>query len=153
MPHYHIQHATVAAVFNSPDFDALCAEYAEEALRNPALANTVPDREMYDRLDAAGMLAVLVAVSDDNAMVGFASVLMAPCMHHAGKLVATVETLFLAKAHRKGGAGLALLREAEALAKHVGAAGLYASAPVGGSLERILPRIGYTHVNTIFWKE
>ena len=153
MTRYHVQLASVQFIFEDPIFEALCEECAEEALRNPALGGTVPDRAIYDQLEAVGMIYPLAAVTDNGDLAGFASVLMCASGHHAGKAVATVETLFLAKAHRKGGAGRALLREAEVLAKHVGAAGLYCSAPVGGPLERILPRIGYTATNTIFLKE
>ena len=67
MTRYAVQHATVAAVFDSPEFDALAAEYANEAMRNPAFADTTPDRELYDKLEQAGMLSVLVVMLSDGA--------------------------------------------------------------------------------------
>ena len=150
MPSYHVQLASVQFIFDDPLFEALCEECAEEAPRNPALGGTVPDRAIYDQLEAAGMIYPLAAVTDNGELAGFASVLLCASGHHAGKVVATTESLFVAKAHRKGGAGLALLNTAADFAKSVGAAGLYVTAPAGGPLGRILPRLGYTETNRIF---
>jgi len=100
----------------------------------------------------AGVLHPLgVFVGDE--LVGMCAVLVSPVLHHQGKLIAATETLFVAKAHRAGGAGLALLRAAESVALAVGAAGLYVTAPVGGRLEQILPRQGYHATNRVFYRE
>ena len=46
-------------------------------------------------------------------------------------MIGTTESIFVAAAHRPGGAGIALLRATEALARDLGATGLYVSGPAG----------------------
>jgi GNAT superfamily N-acetyltransferase len=146
-----IRPLTVAEAFDSPLFAELCDEYRDESLRNPDLWGALPDREGYAALVDAGMLHALgVFVGDE--LAGFCAVLVSPVLHFGGKLIASTETLFVAKKHRAGGAGLKLLRAAEQLAAGFGVPGLYVTAPTGGRLERLLPRVGYHETNRVFFR-
>lgn len=144
---------TVAEAFDSPAFAALCDEYRAESLRNPHMLGALPDRDGYARMVEvdAGMLFPL-GVFVDGELVGLCAVMVTPVLHFGGKRIATTETLFVAQAHRAGGLGLRLLREAEAVAVEQGAQGLYVSCPDGSRLQQILPRVGYTVTNQIFYR-
>ncbi|WP_173063972.1 GNAT family N-acetyltransferase [Sulfurimicrobium lacus] len=146
-----IRTITVDEAFDSPVFAALCDEYRTESLRNPHLIGALPDRAGYERMVDAGLLYPLgVFVGDE--LAGICAVLITPVLHFGGKLIASTETLFIAEAHRAGGAGMKLLRAAEAVAIHAGAGGLYVTAPTGGRLERLLPHVGYHETNRIFFR-
>lgn len=146
-----IRPITVAEAFDSPVFAALCDEYQAESLRNPCMMGALPNRGAYTQMVDAGFLHPLGAFVGDD-LVGLCTVLIAPVMHFGGKVVATTETLFMAEAHRAGGAGQKLLRAAENVAAQAGAGGLYVSAPSNGRLERLLPCVGYHETNRVFFR-
>lgn len=147
-----IRPITVAEAFDSPAFTALCDEYRAESLRNPHMLGALPDRDGYARMVQAGMLFPLGAFVDGE-LVGLCAVMVTPVLHFGGKRIATTETLFVAQAHRAGGLGMRLLREAEAVAVKQGAQGLYVSCPDGSRLQQILPRVGYAVTNHAFYRE
>ena len=61
-----IRTITVDEAFDSPAFVSLCDEYRAEASRNPNLVGSLPDRDGYTQLAAAGMLIPLgVFVADE----------------------------------------------------------------------------------------
>jgi GNAT superfamily N-acetyltransferase len=146
-----VRSITVAEAFDSPAFAALCDEYRAESLRNPDLRGALPDREAYARLVDAGLLRPLGVFAGEE-LAGLCAVLIAPVPHFGGRVIASTETLFVAQAHRAGGAGMKLLRAAEHVAAGAGAGGLYVAAPSGGRLERLLPRVGYHETNRIFYR-
>lgn len=149
---YTVRPISVAEAFDSPVFAALCDEYREESLRNPNMLGASPDRVGYERMVQAGVMQPLGVFTGDE-LVGFCTVIISPVLHFGGKVVASTETLFIAKAHRASRAGITLLRSAEWVALQVGACGLYVSAPSGGRLERLLPHIGYHETNRVFFRE
>lgn len=146
-----IRTITVAEAFDSPVFAALCDEYRAESLRNPDMMGALPDREGYTRMVDAGLLHPLGMFIDDE-LVGLCAVLITPVLHFEGKVLASTETLFVAEAHRAGGAGVKLLHAAEEVAVLAGAGGLYVTAPTGGRLERLLPHVGYHETNRVFFR-
>lgn len=142
---------TADEAFDSPTFAALCDEYRAESLRNPDLLGALPDRDGYNRMIDAGLMCLMgVFVGDE--LVGLCAVLVTPVLHFGGKVIASTETLFVAEAHRAGGAGMKLLRAAEEVAVAAGAGGLYVTAPTGGRLERLLPHVGYHETNRVFFR-
>jgi GNAT superfamily N-acetyltransferase len=146
----NVQASSVSEIEAASNFGELLAEYASEAAiaGMPAPAAKM---ETYRHLESAGMLHVFSALSDGQ-LVGFITVL-APVLPHYGVAVAVSESFFVARAHRKTGAGLKLLREAEAKAASLGSPGLLVSAPFGGDLFHVLPRVGYAETNRIFFKK
>jgi len=124
-PAYAIVALTPDAVFDAPVFAALRNEYEREALRNPDLAGSVPDRAGYQALFEAGVLhplGIFAGAGPNRTLAGFCTVLLSPVLHHKGRRIAITETLFVAKAYRRGGAGMALIRAAERIARQQGAA-------------------------------
>lgn len=145
-----IRQITIAQLFEADGFDAVCAAYCSEANRNASLPGAAPDRARYEGLEAAGMLATIGAFQAYK-LVGLAIILITPVLHFEGKTIATTESIFMLQAHRKGGAGADLLAASKDLAKRQGCTGLYVSAPVGGRLERVLPRAGFVETNRVFY--
>ena len=67
-------------------------------------------------------------------------------------MVATTESFFVDPDKRQSGAGIKLLRIAEAVAKDLGAVGLLVSAPFGGKLADVMEKVGYTETNRVFFR-
>ena len=132
-----------------PDFDALLEEYGDEA---GMYGMPRPDCQvdMYDKMEQAGILHVIGAFKQD-VLAGFISVVVCELPHY-GQMMATTESFFVRSDHRKTGAGLLLLKDAETLATEFGAFGLLVSAPFGGRLAEVLPNKGYTETNRVFFR-
>ena len=145
----NVQPSTVAACEAAASFPALLAEYAAESAVH-GMPPPSARMEQYRQLEAAGLLHVLAAWREGD-LIGFITVLAAPLPHY-GMSVAVSESFFVASAHRSTGAGLRLLRDAEAKAKALGSPGLFVSAPYGGKLFELLPHLGYAETSRIFFK-
>lgn len=144
-----IEKCTFAEIEADPNFPALLNEYAAES----AIEGMPPPKiepGTYHRLEAAGILHIFAAKASGR-LVGFIFVLATVLPHYA-KLIAVSESFFVAKAHRMSGAGLKLLKAAEDKARELGAAGPLVSAPSGGHLAEVLPRLGYVETNRVFFR-
>lgn len=135
-------------VLDAPNAQELLAEYAAEcSIRE--IGNPDPQPQMYEAFEKLGLSQIFGAY-EGGTLVGFASVLIA-ILPHYGKRVATMESLFVASAHRKSGLGLALLKAVEQHAGHEQCAAILYSAPADGQLARLLSmREGYRLTNTVF---
>lgn len=128
---------------------ALFAGYAAES-SIAALGPARPQAATYRAMEEYGLLYLIGAWRDGH-MVGFISFLVSELPHY-GQRTATAESYYVAPEHRQGGVGLKLLHAAEALAKEVGAVGFFVSAPMGGRLAEVMPRIGYKETNRVFFR-
>lgn len=133
----------------APTLPALVAEYAAESTRTD-LGDYNPQFQMYRKIEELGLMRFAGAWIGES-LVGFA-VVCVTIVPHYGKLIATTESLFVTAEARRAGAGRALMKEAENIAKEMGADGLFVSAPANGRLAAILPRSGFTHTNQVFYK-
>ncbi len=146
----HIQPTTIAALEAASNIWSLLLEYAQES----AAPDMVPPaiRAMdYKRLEALGVLHPISALLDGE-LIGYVTVLASEIPHY-GRSIAITESIFVAKAHRKTGAGLKLLRAAEAKARELGSPVLLVSTPIDGDLAEVLPRVGYGEVGRTFLKK
>ena len=126
-------------------------EYGDEC-HIDGLPNPSAKKDMYLEMERSGALHTIGAFLE-NTVIGFVTVL-APIVPHYGVLVAVTESFFVAKEHRKTGAGLRLLRAAEQYAKERGSPGLLISAPFGGSLAEVLSRMDdYVETNRVFFRK
>lgn len=144
-----IKPCTVFEIKSSAQFDELLAEYAAES----SIAGMPPisaKLDIYHGLEQTGAIALFGAFVAEQ-LVGFI-VVLSPVLPHYGATVSTTESFFVAKDYRNTGAGLELLRRAEKHADEIGSPALLVSAPAGGALEKVLPRVGYEHTNTVFFK-
>jgi GNAT superfamily N-acetyltransferase len=144
-----IRRSTVAEIEQSPNITQLLAEYADESAI-AGIGVPMAQLESYHQMEAAGLLHAIAAWQGTH-LVGFVT-LISGVLPHYGVCTATTESFFVARASRKTGAGLGLLREAEHLAKDLGAKGLLVSAPFGGRLAEVLPKAGYTETNRVFFR-
>lgn len=136
-------------IFYAPSWDEMLKEYTEECANTDISLGGTVDKPRYRDLYEKGLMDVLGAY-EDGELVGFTTVVYSPVLHFS-KLLAATESLFLKKAHRKAGNGLRLIRAVKAVAKERGADGLYFSAPVGSSFERLCRALGLRASNTAFY--
>lgn len=144
-----VRACTVDELSQAPAFAALSAEYVAESGR-AITADPAPQLATYKAKESDGTMRFAGAWCG-NDLVGMMVVALA-VVPHFGMTVATTETLFVSAQHRKTGAGKALLRLADDIARDCGAVGVLVSAPVGGVLAKVLPRSGFRHTNELFFK-
>jgi GNAT superfamily N-acetyltransferase len=144
-----VKRTTIAALEAAPELPALLAEYATESA-NDEIGPATPQFATYRAMEASGLFQAFAAV-DGAALVGF-MFLLTPTLPHFGKMVGVAESYFVAAAHRKTGAGTQLRQAAEAAAAAAGAVGMLITAPSGGRLEQVMPRVGYRETGLTFFK-
>ena len=141
---------TVSEIESSSNFSQLLHEYSTELVVEGAPAFSAK-MEVYYNLERIGSLQAIGAYLDDE-LVGFVTVLVS-VFPHCGVLMAVTESLIVAKAYRKTGAGIKLIRAAEECAKGKGSPCLFISAPFGGNLAEVLPHVGYVETNRVFFRK
>jgi hypothetical protein len=126
----------------------LLAEYAAECAL-PELGPAQPQADMYAVMEQSPAFQCF-GVYEDGELAGFASVLTYVAPHY-GKRIATVESLFIAAAQRRGRTGNELMCALEEHAAKCGCVAILYSAPAGSQLERLLQLLRpYRHSNTVF---
>ena len=130
-----------------PEFAQLTQEYADESKIEEMPGHSL-DHEAYRNMERLGMYHCFGAFSDDK-LIGLVTVLVTPVPHYSVKIAST-ESIFVDAAHRKGGTGLKLLKLAEDCARDHGAVNLFVTAPMGGRLVQVLPRIGFRECQRVF---
>lgn len=145
----NINVSKILNIKDSPEFSRLLHDYVEESSMVSYKPNVQWD--IYQSLEDAGVLHCITS-SKEDVLTGFV-LFITSIMPHYGVKMASVESYFVDKEHRESGAGLALLRMAEEVAKSNGAVGFLSSAPVNSRLCRILPRVGYRETNRVFYKD
>ena len=144
-----IKRILFAELSTRPEFDFLVSEYADEC-QISGLPRCVYDSSTYYSLENLGMIHFTAAFVNDS-LVGFSSLIVTK-MPHYSQILAVTESLFVSKEHRGSGAGMMLIREMEFIARDTGAIGILVSAPMGGRLNELMPNIGYSHTNEVFFK-
>lgn len=134
----------------APNLAELLAEYGAESSIDDLGPPSV-QIETYRQMEAVGALQLLGAFQG-NDLVGFL-VMIVSMLPHYGARVASTESFFVAGNARKSGAGLRLLHEAEQLARNLGAAGFFVSAPKGSKLAAVLDaHKAYRETNRVFFR-
>lgn len=124
----------------------------DEIALNKELMSLNPDIHRYKLMEESGALfAIGVFVGEQ--LVGYSVNFVTPHLHYANLICAQNDLLFLDKAHRASGAGMALIQATEHEAKARGARMLIMHAKQRTALETLLPRIGYGVQDIMFSKE
>lgn len=144
-----IRSTTVAELEAALYFDTLLNEYANESAIH-GLPHPKAKMELYKLMETSGMLKTIGAWVD-NRIVGFITVLTCILPHYSD-YVSVTESFFVSKIERCTGAGMQLLRRAEALARELNSKGLLVSAPTGGTLAEVLELTDYRETNRVFFK-
>lgn len=142
-----IRACTVAEIEQSATLEDLLSAYEQES-HIPELGSVGANMAAYRDMEARGAMHAVGAFSPE--LVGLATLLIYGLPHYAGRMVAAMESFFVMPSARRGGIGIKLLRAAEQRASELGATALLVSAPVGGRLEKVLPRTGFRETNRIF---
>lgn len=138
-----------AELSTCPEFDLLVSEYADEC-QISGLPRCKYESSTYYLFEKSGAIHFSAAFVGDS-LVGFSSLLITKLPHYS-QILAVTESLFVSKDYRGSGAGMMLIREMELTAKNNNAIGMLVSAPYGGRLNALMPNIGYTHTNEVFFK-
>lgn len=145
-----ITQCTVDKILAEPNFSELLDGYADE-LALEGLPHPRAKIDMYKQLEVLGKLQVIAAYWQDK-LIGFVNVLMSENPHYS-VCIAVTESFFVAKEHRKTGAGILLRREAESCAARSGSPGIFISAPFGSNLALWLQATKeYTETGRTFFK-
>lgn len=144
-----IRKISISDVEAAPNIAALLAEYASESAIQ-GLPPPAAKMAQYKQIESACVLHTFGAYLDDL-LVGFITVLTSILPHYSVP-ISTSESFFVAKEHRKAGAGLLLLHEAERFAQGVGSKGLLVCAPTGSTLASVLEGVGYRETNRVFFR-
>lgn len=145
-----VHRTSVAELAAAPNLADLVRAYAAESAL-PALGSAVLDVPAYARMEAAGIGHLIGAWRGDR-LVGFLVLITTPVPHWGNQVLASAESFFVHPDERHGGTGRELRACAEAVAREVGACGVFISAPAGGALARVLPHWGYAHANSVFFR-
>ena len=129
------------------NFSAMLDEYAAESVHF-GMPKPECQAEVYRAMEESGLIHVLGSFKDGR-LTGFV-VLMVSVLPHYGVTVATTESFFVTPSYRKSGAGLMLLREAERLAKSLGAVAMLVTAPANGKLDGVLQKTEYVLSSKVF---
>ena len=143
-----IRTCTVEDIETAPGIGDIIGGYAEESAIS-LLPQPQPLWDVYRNMELSGRFRVIAAF-DGERIVGLATVIAPVLMPHYGFNMATMESIFVLRDYRKTGAGIRLLRAAEKASRDAGAKALLMTAPVGGSLDNVLPRIGYANTHNMF---
>ena len=106
-----------------------------------------PSPDEYIAAEKSGAF-IPVGVFEGGRIVGGVNIMIHRIPHYQ-EVLASVESIFLAKEFRHGTAGLRLLREAEKVAREAGAQVLMVGTRCGSRFEELC-RCLYTPVNTVF---
>lgn len=106
-----------------------------------------PNPDEYVAAEKAGGM-VPVGAFDGDRLVGGVNIMIHRIPHYA-EVLASIESIFLAKEYRQGTTGLRLLRAAENVAREAGAKVLMIGTRCGSRFEELCRR-RYTPVNTVF---
>lgn len=143
-----IRDSNISELENAPNIHDLLLEYAAESAIK-GLPHPSAKVSLYKTLEQNNSLHTIGAFLD-GILIGYINILY-PILPHYGAIIAVAESYFVAKEQRKTGAGLKLLRAAQEFAKTKNSPGILVSAPIGGDLAEVLPRVGYTETNRVFF--
>lgn len=144
-----IKRVPLVLIERAPELPDLLAEYAAESA-NDQIGPVCPHMPTYRLMENGGGFYTFGAFLDGR-LIGFLFLMM-PLLPHYSLKVAVSESFFVASKHRKTGAGTLLRQVAEDFATTGGAVGIMFSAPIGGALEKVLPKAGYADKARVFFK-
>jgi hypothetical protein len=144
-----IRSVTISDIERDQQWLDLVDEYGSE-VQHAGMPSHDPQMETYGSLEQLGVLHPFCAYDGDR-MIGFMFLLFSVLPHY-GVLMMSIESWYVSEAARSTGAGIKMLGFAEDFAMGRGAHGVIISAPIGGALERVAPRRGYSQTSAVYVK-
>lgn len=143
-----IKPVSYSDILNAPNASELLTEYGAEC-SIPEIGEIHPQAAMYAQMEASGLMRTFGMFHAEQ-LAGFASELLFVLPHY-GLKVATIESIFLARQHRSGRAGNALMSTIEDRARAEGCVTALYNARAGSSFERMLSLSKpYVRTNSVF---
>lgn len=106
------------------------------------------DFQAYYDLEKAGSTIAFTARTDEGKLIGYCIFLLYSHLHHRTKLVASQDVIYVDPAYRT--CGLKLLRYTETELKALGVNYILQSAPKISRLGKVLERLGYEELETLY---
>lgn len=146
-----VRPVSYAEVLNAPNAAILLAAYGIEC-SIPEIGEINPQAKLYEQMEQSGRFQVFGAF-EGNDLAGFAAVLVYLNPHY-GKMIATIESLFLSPAYRNTRAGHDLMNALEEHAKGKGCEAILYSARTGSQFEKLLSMLHpYKRTNSVFLRQ
>ncbi len=130
----------------------LLRRHWEEIALNRDTVPLDPDWQAYDRVEAAGLLHITTARNDAGGLVGYAVYFVVPNLHYRSLRVAETDIFWLVPEHRRGLAGLRLLRAAEAHLAALGVNKIVSKVKLHHDTGPLFERLGYTAIERVYAK-
>lgn len=144
-----LQAETLFDVIHEVD-DLLRLHYEEVALHKASVP-LAPMWERYRMLEAADAFVIYTA-RQDGVLVGYSAFFINRHMHYGDTVMAHNDVIFLHPDHRRGSAGIKLIRFSEQQLRARGIVKMTWHVKVDHDFGAILRRIGYTAEDTVFGK-
>lgn len=125
----------------------------DESSRNKHVMVLKPDWDAYLNLDKLNRLVTLLAVDNNDEIIGYSCNILSQHIHYADLSVAYNDVLFLHPDYRNSSIGLKLIKETEKKCKERGAQLFLWHAKQNTALDAILPRMGCKVQEIIYSKE
>lgn len=111
-----------------------------------------PNWDAYARIEAAGLMHITTARDEAGALVGYSAYFVMPNLHYRSLMVAETDIFWLAPEHRRGTAGLRLIRAAEAELKALGVNKIVSKVKIHFDTGPLFERLGYRAIERIYAK-
>lgn len=134
-----------------PEIVNLINLHWEEIALNKDVIKLNPDWNTYYDLEDNNKLKIFTARFDD-ALIGYFIVIISVHLHYKDHLFATNDILYMHPDHRKGFAGIKLIKYAERCIKEDGISVMTINVKEHKSFGVILERLDYTPVETVYSK-
>ena len=145
-----IEHGKVSEKWE--EVESLLVQHWLELAKNKHLMQLSPDVERYKLMEASGNVIALFAYERDS-LIGYSVSFIASHLHYSNLVYAQNDVLFVAREHRKGRTGLALIKETEDAAKRAGCQMIIWHAKQGTALDSLMPRLGYGVQDIMYSRE
>lgn len=109
------------------------------------------DYDQFRNLETANLLNVCTA-RIDNVLVGYIITMISKHLHHKGTLFGLVDMYYIIKEHRKGFAGINLLKFHEVQMRKLGVIKVMTMVKIEHDHSKILERLGYKEIEKLYSK-
>lgn len=134
-----------------PEARSLLLRHWEEIAARDITGPLDVNREMYEAMDAAGMLHITTA-REAGELIGYAVYFLTPHPHYRALRTAEADVFFLAPEQRKGLTGPRLLRTAERVLAERGANVIVQKVKTAHDCGAVFRRMGYSHTENVWMK-
>jgi len=111
-----------------------------------------PDWDAYYALDSVGALVIITARDDGLTLVGYSVYIVTENLHYKGLMIADSDIFWLAKTHRKGTAGMRLIRYSETALASRGVHKIMSKVKTHRNVGPVFERMGYDEIERVYCK-